>query len=198
MDFILYIVLGALLVIFVGTIIIAIKFYRKVPQGQALICTGQGKARVSFSGMWVIPVFHRLEIMDISIKRLEVERTGINGLICRDNIRADIKVAFFVGVNQRQEDVLDVAKNIGTDRASNKETLYELFDALFSEALKSVGKKFDFVDLYNERKEFKEAILQTIGQDLNGYHLKDVAHRLPGTNRYQAVGSEQHSRCGRY
>ncbi|CAM2005172.1 flotillin family protein [Acanthopleuribacter pedis] len=168
-------VLVILGIIFAGTLIIALKFYKKVPQGRAMICTGQGQTRVSFSGMWVVPVFHQLEVMDISIKRLEIERTALNGLICKDNIRADIKVAFFVGVNQRQEDVLDVAKNIGTSRASNNETLYELFDALFSEALKSVGKRFEFVDLYNERKEFKEAILQTIGQDLNGYHLKDVA-----------------------
>lgn len=167
--------LVGLAIMLVGSLIIALKFYHKVPQGRAMICTGQGKTRVSFSGMWVVPVFHKLEVMDISVKRLEIERTANNGLICKDNIRADIKVAFFVGVNQRQEDVLDVAKNIGTTRASNNATLYELFDALFSEALKSVGKRFDFVDLYNERKEFKEAILQTIGQDLNGYHLKDVA-----------------------
>ncbi|CAM2065532.1 PHB domain-containing protein [Sulfidibacter corallicola] len=163
------------ILIVVGVLIMMIKFYRKVPQGRALIRTGQGGPRVSFGGQIVIPVLHRLEIMDISVKRMEIERISQNGLICKDNIRADIKVAFFVGVNQTVEDVLNVAKSIGTDRASHRDTLYELFDALFSEALKTVGKKFDFVDLYNARKEFKEAIIQTIGENLNGYHLQDVA-----------------------
>jgi flotillin len=53
--------------------------------------------------------------------------------------------------------------------------LVELFDAKFSEALKTVGKRFDFVELYNERDRFKEAILNVIGTDLNGYVLDDCA-----------------------
>jgi len=36
--------------------------------------------------------------MDISVKTIEIARTGREGLICRDNIRADIKVTFFVRV----------------------------------------------------------------------------------------------------
>ena len=38
--------------------------------------------------------------MDISVKRIEIDRHGEEGLICKDNIRADIKVAFFVRVNK--------------------------------------------------------------------------------------------------
>ena len=33
----------------------------------------------------------------------------------------------------------------------------------------------DFVELYNERQRFKEAIIEVIGRDLNGYHLEDTA-----------------------
>ncbi|MBU1538056.1 flotillin family protein, partial [Myxococcota bacterium] len=47
--------------------------------------------------------------------------------------------------------------------------------AKFSEALKTVGKKFDFVQLYEERDKFKSEILQVIGRDLNGYVLDDAA-----------------------
>ena len=50
-----------------------------------------------------------------------------------------------------------------------------LFDALFSEALKTVGKRFDFVQLYDERDKFKAAMLEVIGKDLNGYALVDCA-----------------------
>ncbi len=35
------------------------------------------------------------EIMDISVKTIELDRSGADGLICRDNIRADIKITFF-------------------------------------------------------------------------------------------------------
>jgi uncharacterized membrane protein YqiK len=121
------------------------------------------------------PVFHKAEIMDISVKTIEIDRNGNDGLICQDNIRADIKVTFFVRVNESETDVLKVAKSIGCARASTRETLEELFSAKFSEALKTVGKQMDFVDLYKERDTFKEQIIAVIGRDLNGYFLEDAA-----------------------
>ena len=59
--------------------------------------------------------------------------------------------------------------------ASQIETMRELFDAKFSEALKTVGKQFEFVELYDKREQFKEQILKVIGTDLNGYRLDDAA-----------------------
>ena len=78
-------------------------------------------------------------------------------------------------VNKTAEDVIKVAQAIGSARASDQETLQELFNAKFSEALKTVGKQLDFVDLYTKRDEFRDQIIQVIGTDLNGYILEDAA-----------------------
>ncbi len=151
-------------------------FYKKIPQGKAIVRTGVGGGKVAFNrGMYVIPILHKMEIMDISVKKLQIDRMEHEGLICKDNIRADIKVAFFVRVNKTVEDVLNVAQIIGTERASEVGTLTNLFEAKFSEALKTVGKKFDFVSLYEARREFRNEILDIIGTDLNGYTLDDCA-----------------------
>ncbi len=169
------VVVALVLLIVLYFIIIAI-FYRKIPQGESLVRTGFGGTAVAFDkGLYVIPVLHRVEIMDISIKKIEIERTGVNGLICKDNIRADIKVAFFVRVNKSVEDIINVAQTIGCNRASEIDTLRSLFDAKFSEALKTVGKKFEFIELYEARREFREEIINIIGTDLNGYILDDCA-----------------------
>ncbi|WP_349771690.1 SPFH domain-containing protein, partial [Escherichia coli] len=78
-------------------IVVLSVFYKKVPQGKAIVRTGVGGSQVAFNkGMYVIPVFHKMEIMDISIKKIDITRQQHDGLICKDNIRADIKVAFFV------------------------------------------------------------------------------------------------------
>jgi uncharacterized membrane protein YqiK len=90
-------------------------------------------------------------------------------------MRADIKVAFFVRVNNEVEYIKKVAQTIGVQRASRQETLEELFEAKFSEALKTVGKKFDFIQLYEARREFRDEIVDIIGTDLNGYTLEDCA-----------------------
>ena len=152
-----------------------IAFYRKVEQGKALIVSSPNNVEVSFTGKWVPPLFRKVEIMDISLNAIEIDRRGSEGLICQDNIRADIKVVFFVRVNKTTEDVVRVAQTIGCERASDKVTLEELFSAKFSEALKTVGKQLDFVDLYTKREEFRDQIIEVIGRDLNGYILEDAA-----------------------
>lgn len=167
------VVLGGMVMF--GFLIMLSIFFKKVQQGTALVRTGSGGAHVSFGGVWVFPIVHRAEIMDISVKRIEIYRHGAEGLVCRDNVRADIKVAFFVRVNNEAEDVLKVAQTIGCVRASNQDAMIELFDAKFSEALKTVGKQFDFTELYSERERFKMEILKVIGTDLNGYALDDAA-----------------------
>ncbi len=152
------------------------RFYRKVGPEEALVRTGVGNLKVANGeGIFVIPILHRADQMDLSVKRIEIARKGEAGLICRDNIRADIEVAFFVRVNNTANDIRNVAQSLGCKRASSREALIELFDAKFSEALKTVGKHFDFVELYNERDKFKEEILKIIGTDLNGYILDDCA-----------------------
>ena len=151
-------------------------FYKKIPQGKSIVRTGVGGTKVAFNkGMYVIPVLHKMEIMDISLKKVQIERMLHDGLICKDNIRADIKVAFFVRVNKSVNDVVNVAQTIGCERASDISTLKEIFEAKFSEALKTVGKKFDFTELYEARREFRDEIMNVIGTDLNGYVLDDCA-----------------------
>ncbi len=126
------VVAGVALLVVVGLLVIIIKCYRKVLQGQALIRNGMGGTKVCFSGMIVIPILHKCEYMDISVKRIEIDRRALQGLICKDNLRADIVVAFFVRVNNTVEDVIKVAQSLGCERASDRQALIELFDAKFS------------------------------------------------------------------
>ncbi len=167
---------GIILLAIVGLALIVMKFYQKVEQGQAMIVnTMKEVPEVTFTGRTVWPIIHKKEFMIISLKTIEIDRRGHDGLICKDNIRADIKVTFFVRVNKTKEDVLKVAQAIGCERASKQSTIDELFSAKFSEALKTVGKKLEFEELYEERDRFRDAIIEVIGKDLNGYVLEDAA-----------------------
>lgn len=170
------VIVGTFMFIILLSIAILASFYKKIPQGKAIVRTGVGGTKVAFNkGIYVIPVFHKMEIMDISVKKLQIERMEQDGLICKDNIRADIKVAFFIRVNKSVDDVINVAQTLGCERASDVATLRNIFEAKFSEALKTVGKKFEFIELYEARREFRDEILNIIGTDLNGYNLDDCA-----------------------
>lgn len=164
------------IVVVLGIIAIFKAFYIKVEQGTALIVNDLSSTpKVRFTGALIIPVFYKAEVMRISLITLQIDRRGKEGLICKDNIRADISVAYYLRVNETQEDVLRVAKAIGANRASDKDAVDQLFNAKFSEALKTVGKKFDFIELFENREEFRDAVVELIGRDLNGYVLEDVA-----------------------
>ncbi|MFJ8112543.1 SPFH domain-containing protein [Streptomyces sp. NPDC096132] len=165
----------ACLLVVIAVLFVVSRLFRKVEQGKALIVSKLRKVDVTFTGQVVLPVLHKAEVMDISVKTIEITRAGKEGLICRDNIRADIRISFFVKVNKTVEDVIKVAQAVGTARASDQRTLQELFHAKFSEALKTVGKQMDFTDLYTKREELRYQIIELIGVDLNGYHLEDAA-----------------------
>jgi uncharacterized membrane protein YqiK len=169
------VLIAVVVLILLVLLFVVSRLFRKVPQGKALIISKVRKVDVTFTGAVVLPVLHKSEVMDISVKTIDIERTGQEGLICRDNIRADIRISFFVRVNKTAEDVVKVAQAIGTERASDETTLQALFSAKFSEALKTVGKQLDFVDLYTKRNEFRDQIIRVIGTDLNGYSLEDAA-----------------------
>lgn len=161
---------------FVATLVTFKKYYIVVGPDKAIVKSGLGGLDVTTAGgRFVIPMLHRYEMMDLTLKSFEISRQGSEGLICCDNIRADIKVAFFIRVDNTAEEMKEVAQSIGARRCSEIDTLRELFDAKFSEALKTVGKQFDFVDLYDQRDKFKDEILKVIGTDLNGYRLDDAA-----------------------
>jgi len=167
---------GIFFVVIMGIAILFKAFYIKVDQGTALIVNDMSsKPKVHFTGALVYPIIYKKEFMKISLITLEVDRRGNDGLICSDNMRADITVAFYLRVNETTEDVLRVAKSIGVDRASDRDAVDQLFAAKFSEALKTVGKKFEFVQLFENRIDFREKIIEVIGDDLNGYVLEDVA-----------------------
>ncbi|WP_086113476.1 flotillin family protein [Xenorhabdus beddingii] len=176
-DFMPFLIIVAMIIIVIlGFFGLFKAFYIKVPQGTALIVNDMSaQPKVHFTGALVYPVIYKKEFMRISLLTLEVDRRGKDGLICKDNLRADITVAFYLRVNETTEDVLKVAKSIGVERASDHNSVNTLFSAKFSEALKTVGKQFELSKLFEDRQNFRDRIVDVIGKDLNGYALEDVA-----------------------
>jgi len=154
---------------------LAVFCLKKVRAGEAGVRTGMGGLKVCKDYLFRMPFLHRWDIMDIQVKKLEVARKGKDGLICQDNIRADVEVAFYIRVGIEEEKIKKVAEAVGCERASEIELLRNLFEAKFSDALKAAGKQMEFAQLYVKRSEFREMIVTEIGEDLNGYELEDVA-----------------------
>ena len=165
-------VAGVLVLVALGLFAFCI---RKIEPGRAGIKTGWGGVKVAFDWMVRVPFFQHYHIVDISVKKLEIHRKGKDGLVCKDNIRADITVAFYIRVEATAESVQKVAQMLTPERVSDLEQLRQLFEAKFSEALKTAGKQMEFHELFTERIKFRDQIQSTIGKDLDGFLLQDVA-----------------------
>lgn len=163
-----------------GLIVFALFFllitYRKVPNNHsAMLINGLRKIMVTFNGGFVLPRIHKAEIMDISVRTIELNRRGENSLSCKDNVRADISISFYIGVNPTQEDVLKVSQAIGAEDASNIKVLEEHFLPKFSEAVKTVGKEMDFQELLVDRDDFNQKIRAMLEGNMDGFKLQRVA-----------------------
>lgn len=64
---------AALLLVLIGLLLVT-KLFRKVEQGKALIVSKLRKVDVTFTGSVVLPVLHKAEVMDISVKTIEITR----------------------------------------------------------------------------------------------------------------------------
>jgi uncharacterized membrane protein YqiK len=158
----------------VWLVVVAVS-YRRVSHGQALIVNRMSnEPLVTFMGALVIPILHRAEVIDLTVKRIAIALRGKRGLICADNLRADLEVVFFVRINKTVDDILRVAQSVGARRAADPRVLEELFAAKFSDAIMTVGKQLELEQLFANREAFRDQVLRVVGSDLNGYVLDDV------------------------
>ena len=170
-----YLLIGVLVIVLLAGGATSLFCIRKIQPGRAGIKTGWGGLKVSFDWLVRVPLVQSYYIMDISVKKLEIARKGKDGLVCKDNIRADITVAFYIRVDATEESVRKVAQMLTPELVSDVNQLRELFEAKFSEALKTAGKQMEFHELFTERIKFRDQIQVTIGKDLDGFLLQDVA-----------------------
>lgn len=150
-------------------------WYRRLPEGQALVISDTTGTRACLDGGGLIlPVVARAEVVDLTVKALIFDRCGAESLRCKDGFRADLRLVFFVRVEPTVEGVLRVAQEIGCARAAELETLKELFQAQFMEQAKQAAAARRFAELFLERSSFKQEILAGIGRELRGYVVDSV------------------------
>ncbi|OJJ16162.1 hypothetical protein BKI52_35945 [marine bacterium AO1-C] len=150
-------------------------FLKKAQSGKALVRQGAGGMKVSMDKMTVYPVLHQLEVVDLSLKSLTVELTEANAVLCKDYIKADIKAAVFIKVSNDPLDITTIAHVFDVHQLDNKEYLADYFLPQVAFAIRTVVSHFEYRQLYDEREQFVDHIIQTIGRDLSGFRLEDIA-----------------------
>lgn len=153
------------------------KLYVRATKEVGFVRTGFGGEKVVMNGgALVLPVLHETMPVNMNTVRLAVERNNADALITLDRLRIDVKAEFYVRVRPDSGSIAMAAQTLGM-RTMQPESLKELVEGKFVDALRSVASGMTMNQLHEQRAEFVQKVQQASSSDLamNGLELESVS-----------------------
>lgn len=165
------------LVLLLILIVIYAKFYQRSSKDVAFVRTGFGGERIVLTGgALAIPVIHQTTPVNMNTLRLNVARGKANALVTQDKMRVDVEAAFYVRVVGTREGVALAAQTLG-GRTLNPQSIQELMEGKFVDAMRSVVAEMTLDELHVKGKDFVDRVAQLIEEVVtkNGLELESVS-----------------------
>ena len=108
--------------------------------------------------------------------RLEVSRGRDKALITKDRMRVDVVSEFYVRVQAETDAIASAAQTLG-QRTLEPETLKELVEGKFVDALRTVAAEMTMEEMHEKRGEYVKRVKSVVAADLlqNGLELEAVS-----------------------
>jgi uncharacterized membrane protein YqiK len=168
---------GIVLVALLTLGLIITRLYKRATKEIGFVRTGFGGEKVVINGgALVLPVLHETMPVNLNTVRLAVERKNTDALITLDRLRIDVKAEFYVRVRPDMESIATAAQTLGL-RTMHPESLKELIEGKFVDALRSVAAGMTMAQLHEQRSDFVQKVQQVSSADLamNGLELESVS-----------------------
>src|SRR5438552_18315663 len=174
---------GVILGLVVAAIVVAIGvwlmnwLYLRSSKERAFVRTGLGGQKVVMNGgAFVLPIVHEVVPVNMNTLRLEVSRGRDKALITKDRMRVDVVSEFYVRVQAGPDAIASAAQTLG-QRTLEPETLKELVEGKFVDALRSVAAEMTMEEMHEKRGEYVKRGKQAVAEDLlkNGLELETVS-----------------------
>jgi uncharacterized membrane protein YqiK len=171
--------LGLVVVVIVVAIAVWILnwLYLRSSKERAFVRTGLGGQKVVMNGgAFVLPIVHEVIPVNMNTLRLEVQRGKDKALITKDRMRVDVISEFYVRVQATTDAVASAAQTLGT-RTMQPDTLKELVEGKFVDALRTVAAEMTMEELHEKRGEYVKRVRGVVASDLlqNGLELETVS-----------------------
>jgi uncharacterized membrane protein YqiK len=175
---------GAFILVLLGiAIVVAIVvwllnwLYLRSSKERAFVRTGLGGQRVVLNGgALVLPIVHAVIPVNMNTLRLEVSRGRDKALITKDRMRVDAVAEFYVRVKAEVAAIASAAQTLG-QRTMEPETLKELVEGKFVDAMRSIAAEMTMEELHEKRGEYVKRVRAVVAADLlqNGLELETVS-----------------------
>ena len=172
-------ILGLVVVAVVVAIIVWLLnwLYLRSSKERAFVRTGLGGQKVVMNGgALVLPIVHEVVPVNMNTLRLEVSRGRDKALITKDRMRVDVVSEFYVRVQAGPEAIAAAAQTLG-QRTLEPETLKELVEGKFVDALRTVAAEMTMEEMHEKRGEYVKRVKAAVASHLlqNGLELETVS-----------------------
>jgi len=153
------------------------RLYKRASKELSFVRTGFGGQKVVMNGgALVLPVLHETIPVNMNTLRLAVQRSNEQALITKDRMRVDVLAEFYVRVKPEAESIANAAQTLGL-RTVQPESLKELVEGKFVDALRAVAAEMAMEELHEKRVDFVQKVQQVVSEDLlkNGLELESVS-----------------------
>ncbi|HPE48721.1 MAG TPA: flotillin domain-containing protein [Hyphomonas sp.] len=168
---------GIILLAFLTILLIFARLYRRASKEVSFVRTGFGGQKVIMNGgALVFPVLHEVIPVNMNTLRLEVRRHAEQALITRDRMRVDVQAEFYVRVQPTVESIANAAQTLG-QRTMQPQSLKELIEGKFVDALRAVAAEMGMEELHEQRVNFVQKVQAAVSEDIlkNGLELESVS-----------------------
>jgi len=173
------VILGLIAVAVVVAVIVWLMnwLYLRSSKERAFVRTGLGGQKVVMNGgAFVLPIVHEVVPVNMNTLRLEVSRGRDKALITKDRMRVDVVSEFYVRVQAGVNAIASAAQTLG-QRTLEPETLKELVEGKFVDALRTVAAEMTMEEMHEKRGEYVKRVKAVVAGDLlqNGLELEAVS-----------------------
>jgi uncharacterized membrane protein YqiK len=172
-------ILGLIVVVIVVAIAVWLLhwLYLRSSKERAFVRTGLGGQKVVLNGgAFVLPIVHDVIPVNMNTLRLEVARGRDKALITKDRMRVDVVAEFYVRVQASADAIANAAQTLG-QRTMQPDSLKELIEGKFVDALRTAAAEMTMEDLHEKRGEYIKRVRSTVAEDLlkNGLELESAS-----------------------
>src|SRR5215510_13008197 len=130
------------------------RLYLRSSKETSYVRTGLGGQKVVMNGgAFVLPIVHEVIPVNVNTLRLEVRRGRDSALITKDRMRVDVVAEFYVRVQAAASAIASAAQTLGR-RTMQPESLRELLEGKFVDALRSVAAATTMEHMHEKRGEY--------------------------------------------
>lgn len=151
--------------------------YRRSSSEMAFVRTGLGGRKVVLDGgAFVLPIIHEITPVNLNTVRLEVRRGRDAALITRNRMRVDVVAEFYIRVQASVDGIARASQSLGR-RTLQADSLKELVEGKFIDALRSVAAEMTMEELHEKRGEYVRRVREAVAEELlrSGLELEAVS-----------------------